>query len=124
MLASDPLVISNQPRGSLSLTVNMGLVLVARNRYSIPELHERVHQGWKQAKGFGGILAVFSPKHSGVVVHFPETCPDMKWSVNKDDKIVAEGEGEPEVELDFGDKHIRKADYLLLSCRPDHFSLK
>ena len=124
MLAADPMVHSNQPKGSLALSLTLDVVLVGKTRYDIGDLHKQVHVAWGQAKDFGGLMAVFSPKHVSLIVHFPDSCTDKRWSVTKGKELVVEGAGQAGFELDFGDKKVRKADLLVLSCRPERFSLK
>lgn len=123
MLVANPEVESNQPRGTLSLTMTVDVVMVARNRYTIDELHERVHKAWGQAKSFRGVLSLFASSHSGLKLHFPASCTETKWMVTKKGNVVVSGAGAYEVTLDFGEKAVRKADQLLLSCRPDRFTL-
>jgi hypothetical protein len=123
MLKANPEVETNQPRGTLSVTMVIDVVMVARNRYPIDELHDRVHKAWGQAKSFRGVLSVFAPSHSGLRLHFPASCTETKWMVTKRSNVVVSGAGAYEVTLDFSEKVIRKADQLLLSCRPDRFTL-
>lgn len=123
MLEADPEVVSNQPRGTLTLTMTMDIVMVARNRYAMDTLHDRVHKAWGQAKSFRGVMSIFAARHAGLLMHFPTSCTETKWMVTKRGSVVASGAGADTVTLDFGEKVIRKSDQLLLSCRPDRFSL-
>ncbi len=123
MLEANPVVFSNQPKGTLAITLSVDVAVVSKTRYKVSDLHDRVHQAWGEAKSFRGVLSVFAAKHSGLKVIFPESCTDKKWSVLKGQKVVVSGEDEAEFLLDFGDKKVRKADYVMLSCRPYRFSL-
>ncbi|WP_155860053.1 hypothetical protein [Kordiimonas gwangyangensis] len=123
MLEANPEVVTNQPRGTLAVTMVLDIVMVARNRYPIDELHDRVHKAWGQAKSFRGLMSIFSSSHSKVMMHFPSSCTETKWMVTKRGSVIASGAGVSKVTLDFSEKVVRKADQLLLSCRPDRFSL-
>lgn len=123
MLEANPEVTSNQPRGTLSVTMVLDVVMVARNRYRMEELHDRVHKAWGQAKKSRGLMSIFAPSHSKLMMHFPASCTETKWMVTKRGSVVASGAGANRVTLDFGEKTVRKADQLLLSCRPDRFTL-
>ncbi|WP_417452008.1 hypothetical protein [Kordiimonas sp.] len=123
MLKANPDVQTNQPRGTLALTLTIDVVMIARNRYVMEELHERVHKAWGQVKGFRGMMSIFASKHSALLVHFPTSCTERKWMVTRLGKTVVSGAAEQSFVLDFSEKQIRKADQLLLSCRPDRFTL-
>ncbi|WP_262692779.1 hypothetical protein [Kordiimonas aestuarii] len=123
MLEANPEVQTNQPRGTLAMTITIDVVMVARNRYAMEELHDRVHKAWGQAKSSRGIMSIFASKHSGLRVHFPASCTERKWMVTRRGGVVASGADAEAFTLDFGKKEIRKADQLLLSCRPDRFTL-
>ncbi len=123
MLEANPVVFSNQPKDSLALTLSIDVAIVSRTKYKIDDLHDRVHQAWGEAKSFRGVLSVFAPNHSGLKIAFPESCTDRQWSVLKGSKVVVSGENEAAFVLDFGEKKIRKADHVMLSCRPYRFSL-
>ena len=123
MLEANPDVETNQPRGTLAMTLTVDVVMVARNRYAIPELHDRVHRAWGEAKSFRGGLSLFAARHSGLLVHFPANCTDRKWMITRRGNVVASGAKETTFTIDFGEKEIRRADQLLLACRPDRFTL-
>ncbi|TNE61425.1 MAG: hypothetical protein EP335_15685 [Alphaproteobacteria bacterium] len=125
MLAENPDLWARGPAGKLKPDLKMEILAGLRLRYDMKELHRRTHDAWSEAKKLDGFLSFFSARHSKLLVVFPDTCPDARWSVTgRDGEEIAGGNAvDARAEVDLGVKAIRKARELSLACVPERLLL-
>jgi hypothetical protein len=123
MLDANPMVATNQPKGTLSVEISLQLTPVLSNEYTIDNLHNTTHKAWGVAKKFAGAMRFFAPKHNFITAIFSDVCGDASWQINKGEKVVLKGDGLSGAVIDFSKKEIRNAEKIKFNCTPDRFKL-
>lgn len=121
LLAADPVVTVNQPKGTMKLDLTIEFLEPGRPSYDMRALHERAHAAWDQVKDIGGFGSLFAPSHTSLTATFDDTCPTVIWSVMVGTKQLAGGTTDGDVEIEFKKKKLRNADTLTFSCAPNRF---
>ena len=69
----NPLIESNQPKGSLQLTLDLGLAVPPTNSFPYARLMEGVAEANKVVKSQAGLLAIAAPNMKAVTFVFPQS---------------------------------------------------
>ena len=120
MLAADPTVYTDQPKGSMALDLTIGFNMGEALEYDARLLHERIHKAFKAAKSMAGFLAVFAPSHSNLRLGFDQACqkPEATYEGGAVTVDLMHG-AESIATVPFKkEKQVRKKGKLKLSCRP------
>lgn len=120
MLAADPTVYTDQPKGSMALTLTIGFKMEEALEYDARLLHERVHNAFKAAKSLGGFMAVFAPSHKNIKLAFSTSCHMPRATYEVDGTaidLMHSAEGYATIPFE-KDKKMRKKGKLKFSCQP------
>jgi len=119
MLDANPVVWSNQPKGTLSMKVNARLIWESEIPYNLKNMHSVVHKAWGDFKGLGGFMSFLAPRHVPVIMEFSEECVGDEWTMLRGKKIITSGKNETLTKIDFTKKAVRRSDSLTLTCKPE-----
>lgn len=121
MLKANPTIDTNQPKGTLSLTLTIGVSLSTEQEQSVDDMHDAVHEAWKLAKGFVRGGGLFGSRHTSIIAMYDRSCLAPVWTLCKGDGY--EKEYDATDAIDFGKKNIRNTETISFSCTPTGFIL-
>lgn len=123
-IARNPLVISNQPRGALSMDVHVRPTVALETRVLVDELSAAAGQASRAMRRRAGPFALALPGFAGAVFEWRGSAPDVADAVLEDGERIA-------LEVDYDrawfrpsqDARLRDAEYLEFSEPPVFVSL-